>query len=131
MRNLNRNIKSALFGMAIGDALGVPAEFKSRQTILRKPVTNMIGYGTYHLPRGTFSDESQMTFCLAEALTHDFHLHRISQNFIKWSDENYQATRGELFDIGNATNNAMTLLVNGQQPELAEALKVNQTGMAL
>ena len=58
MKNLNYTIKSALFGVAIGDALGVPVEFKSRQTILRKPVTNMIGYGTYHLPPGTFSDES-------------------------------------------------------------------------
>jgi ADP-ribosyl-[dinitrogen reductase] hydrolase len=47
------NIKSALFGIAVGDALGVPVEFKSRQSIKQNPVTDMIGYGTYNLPPGT------------------------------------------------------------------------------
>ena len=70
-------IKSALFGVAVGDALGVPVEFKSRQTISRNPVTDMIGYGTYNLPEGTWSDDSALTFCLAEALTQDFDLNII------------------------------------------------------
>ena len=48
-------IKSALFGVAVGDALGVPVEFNSRQTISKNPVTDMIGYGTYDLPAGTWS----------------------------------------------------------------------------
>ena len=43
-------IKSALFGVAVGDALGVPVEFSSRQTLRINPVTDMIGYGTYNLP---------------------------------------------------------------------------------
>ncbi len=62
-------IKSALLGVAVGDALGVPVEFYSRQTITQNPVTGMIGYGTYNLPAGTWSDDSSLTFCLAEALT--------------------------------------------------------------
>lgn len=31
--------KDILFGIAIGDALGVPVEFKSRQTLAQNPVT--------------------------------------------------------------------------------------------
>ncbi len=39
-----QNIKSSngIIGLAIGDALGVPAEFKYREELRRKPITNMI-----------------------------------------------------------------------------------------
>ncbi|MCA1741990.1 MAG: ADP-ribosylglycohydrolase family protein, partial [Bacteroidales bacterium] len=65
-------IKSALFGVAVGDALGVPVEFETREDISRDPVTEMTGYGTYDLPPGTWSDDSSLTFCLAEALTKEY-----------------------------------------------------------
>lgn len=66
-----RNLyKDVLFGVAIGDALGVPVGFKSRESISVNPVTDMIGFGTYNQPEGTFSDDSSLSFCLAEALTH-------------------------------------------------------------
>ena len=63
-RNLNKDI---LLGIAIGDALGVSVEFKSRQTLLQNPVKGMLGYGTHNQPAGTFSDDSSLAFCLAEA----------------------------------------------------------------
>lgn len=43
-------VKAALFGVATGDALGVPVEFKGRKSIALSPVSDMIGYGTYNLP---------------------------------------------------------------------------------
>lgn len=128
MENLNYNIKSALFGVAIGDALGVPVEFKSRETILQKPVTDMIGYGTYNLPPGTFSDDSSMTFCLAEALTHDFNLNRIGGNFVKWYHENFWTARGEVFDIGIATREAINRISKGVQPEFAGSTDGSSNG---
>lgn len=67
-----KEVKAILFGVAVGDALGVPVEFKSRQAISKNPVTDMIGYGTHNLPAGTWSDDSSLTFCLAEALTQEF-----------------------------------------------------------
>ena len=128
MENLNYNIKSALFGVAIGDALGVPVEFKSRETILQKPVTDMIGYGTYNLPSGTFSDDSSMTFCLAEALTHDFDLNRIGENFVKWYHESFWTARGEVFDIGIATREALNRIAKGEQPEFAGSTDASSNG---
>ena len=128
MENLNNNIKSALFGVAIGDALGVPVEFKSRETILQKPVTDMIGYGTYNLPPGTFSDDSSMTFCLAEALTQDFDLNKIGQNFVKWYHDNFWTARGEVFDIGIATREAINRLAKGEQPEFAGSTDASSNG---
>jgi ADP-ribosylglycohydrolase len=112
-------IKSMLFGVAVGDALGVPVEFNSRQTIAQYPVNEMIGFGTYRLPAGTWSDDSSLTFCLAEALTQDFDLNTIGQNFVKWYHENFWTPWGNVFDIGIATKQAITRLAKGERPELA------------
>ena len=128
MIDFNHEIKSALFRVAIGDALGVPVEFKSREYLQQKPVIDMMGYGTYNQPAGTFSDDSSMTFCLAESLTHDFDLNHIAQNFVKWRDENYWTARGEVFDIGIATNQALTRLANGEQPEFAGSFSSDSNG---
>lgn len=128
MKNLNNPIKSALFGVAVGDALGVPVEFKSREAILEKPVTDMMGYGTYNQPPGTFSDDSSMTFCLAEALTHGFDLKKIGQNFVKWYYENFWTARGEVFDIGIATREAIVRIFKGEQPEFAGSIEASSNG---
>lgn len=121
-------IKSALFGVAVGDALGVPVEFNSRQTISKNPVTDMIGYGTYNLPAGTWSDDSSLTFCLAEALTQDFHLNVIGQNFVKWTHENYWTPHGHVFDIGIATRQAISRLAKGEKPDLAGGFDETDNG---
>jgi ADP-ribosylglycohydrolase len=83
--------KDILFGISIGDALGVPAEFKSRETMKQSQVTDMKGYGTYYLPAGTFSDDSSLTFCLAEALISEFDLQRLADNFIAWQNFTYSS----------------------------------------
>ena len=112
-------IKSALFGVAVGDALGVPVEFNSRQAICKNPVVDMIGYGTYQQPEGTWSDDSSLTFCLAEALTQEFDLNTIGQNFVKWYRFNFWTARGHVFDVGFATRQAIARLSEGVQPDLA------------
>lgn len=111
--------KAALFGVAIGDALGVPVEFSSRATLENNPAKDMLGYGTYEVPAGTWSDDSSLTFCLAEALTQGFDLQLIGQNFVRWYKENYWTARGTVFDIGIATQRAILRLAQGERPELA------------
>jgi ADP-ribosyl-[dinitrogen reductase] hydrolase len=128
MIKLKNKIKSALFGVAIGDALGVPVEFESRKTICKKPVVDMIGFGTYNLPAGTFSDDSSLTFCLAEALTQDFDLKIIGQNFAKWCYGNYWTPRGSVFDIGISTRQAIDRLVKGERPDLAGGFEISSNG---
>lgn len=129
--NYNKNfkqIKSALFGVAVGDALGVPVEFNSRETIAQNPVTDMIGYGTYNLPKGTWSDDTSLTLCLAEALTQEFDLQVIGNNFVKWFYENYWTARGEVFDIGFATREAIERLAKGERPDLAGNFEDSSNG---
>ena len=128
MKNLKNYIKSALFGVAIGDAIGVPVEFESRETISKNPVVDMCGYGTYNLPAGTFSDDSSLTFCLAESLTEGFDLDIIARNFIKWYYEDYWTARGTVFDIGIATREAICRLVGGVRADLAGEVDVSSNG---
>jgi ADP-ribosyl-[dinitrogen reductase] hydrolase len=124
----SEKIKSLLFGVALGDALGVPVEFMSRQVISKNPVVDMIGYGTYNMPPGTFSDDSSLTFCLAEVLANKFDLDSIGQNFIKWYYKNYWTASGNVFDIGIATRDAIERIANGIRPELAGGLDVSSNG---
>ncbi len=120
--------KDVLFGVAVGDALGVPVEFRHRDAIRQDPVIDMRGYGTYNLPPGTWSDDSSLTFCLAEALTQDFDLYTIGQNFIKWLNESYWTPRGTVFDVGTATRQAIYNLSTGTRPDLAGGFDEEENG---
>jgi len=109
-------IKDVLLGVAIGDALGLPFEFVSREKLAIDPVIDMAGYGTYNLPAGSWSDDAALTFCLAEALTVDFDLNRLANNFIAWYNNNYWTCDGEVFDIGITTERAIERLLDGISP---------------
>lgn len=88
----------------------------------------MVGYGTYNLPAGTFSDDSSLTFCLAEALTQGFDLQLIAQNFVNWCYDNYWTPLGEVFDIGIATEEAIHRLSKGKKPEKAGGIEDSSNG---
>jgi len=125
----NRNYaKDALLGVAVGDALGVPFEFKSRTTIAYHPATDMIGYGTYGQPAGTWSDDSSLTFCLAETLLNGLDYNALAQNFIAWLYFNRWTPYGEVFDVGNTTQVAIEKLKRGVEPELAGEISESSNG---
>ncbi len=120
--------KDILFGVAVGDALGVPVEFQSREEISRQPVTDMIGYGTHNKPAGTFSDDSSLTFCLAEAIASGFTLESTGCNFINWRYDNYWIADNEVFDIGMTTQRAIDRLVKGTPPQHAGDFEEESNG---
>jgi ADP-ribosylglycohydrolase len=108
-----------LLGVAVGDALGVPVEFLSRESIQKNPVTGMTGYGTHMQSPGTWSDDSSLTFCLAEMLAEGYDLQRLADKFVWWYDQNYWTAHGEVFDVGIATSGAINQLKKGVSPVLA------------
>ena len=55
---MGERLRVAVYGLAIGDAVGVPYEFKQRGSFR---CAGMIGYGTHHQPAGTWSDDTSMT----------------------------------------------------------------------
>jgi ADP-ribosylglycohydrolase len=127
MHNFTNSIKSVLLGVAVGDALGVPFEMP-RRVLQVHPVTDMCGYGTYNQPAGTFSDDSSLTFCLAEALTQPFYLHRVADNFVKWRHHNYWTAHGVVFDVGITTELAIEKLIEGASPEEAGGIREMDNG---
>ena len=116
MRQPSSKILSGLLGVCVGDALGVPVEFTSREERIKDPVKTMRGYGTYQKPTGTWSDDSSLTFCLADSLCQGFDLQAIAQSFCRWYDEAYWTPYGEVFDIGGTTCDAIENLKRGVSP---------------
>ena len=110
--NKNKSI-DILLGVAIGDALGVPVEFKNRNYLKVNPIIDMIGFGTHNQPAGTWSDDSSLTFCLTEALIEGYTIEKSANNLLKWYTENYWTANGDVFDIGNTTLKVIIKLKNG------------------
>jgi ADP-ribosyl-[dinitrogen reductase] hydrolase len=110
--NLNQ-IKGVFFGIAIGDALGVPAEFMSRTHLKQNPI-NGFNSNYYNVEnRGVWSDDSSLTFCLAETIIEEFSIDLLGKKIKAWYQENYWAPRDVAFEIGIATHNAIDRLEKG------------------
>lgn len=112
-------VKAVLFGVAVGDALGVPVEFTSRESLKTNPVTDMRAFGSHRQPAGTFSDDGSLTFCLAASMADGFSLEDTAKRFVQWKHAAYWSAHGEVFDIGNTTRIAIDRMARGIQPELA------------
>ena len=125
---MKQKIKSVLLGLAVADAVGVPYEFLSREDMKENPAIDMIGFGTYDLPPGNFSDDSSLSFCLAEALTKEFDLFEIGANFINYYKNDYWTSNGKMFDIGNATTEAIRRLIDGEKPEFSGGFDEHSNG---
>ena len=81
-------IKGALYGVAIGDALGAPLEFMSEEEIQRKhgKVTEMIGGGWLNVKPGEITDDTQMTIAVAKGILDNPEdpVPEIGKHFIEW-----------------------------------------------
>jgi ADP-ribosyl-[dinitrogen reductase] hydrolase len=127
-REINNPVKNGIWGLVVGDALGVPVEFKSREYLKQNPLTAMIGFGTYNQPKGTWSDDSSLALCLADELTKGFNLQEIGNSFVKWYNQNHWTPHGEVFDIGITTREAINRLKNGVRAEVAGNWEENSNG---
>ena len=115
--------KNGIIGLAIGDAMGVPIEFCSREELQSNPVTEMIGYGSFNVPKGSWSDDTSMTLCLIDAInkSKEIVLEDIADNFVKWVDNGEFTPSGYRFDIGNTCLYAIMNYKNGT--------KANESGL--
>ena len=66
--NPSSRILGGLYGSLVGDALGVPVEFRSRSERVHDPVTGMRAFGTHGQPAGTWSDDGALLLCSVESL---------------------------------------------------------------
>lgn len=101
-------VKAVVIGHAVGDALGVPVEFASREELDKAPVTDMEGYGTYLVPAGAWSDDTSMSLCTLDVLCkYGLDYDRIMINFGKWYYNDEFTPTGEMFDVGNTCSAAI------------------------
>lgn len=100
-----------LLGLACGDALGRPVEFKSSAQIEAEygTVTEMVGHGTWNQPAGTVTDDTQQALCIARSLVdcQSFNPDDIADRFVAWFDT-------DPFDIGQMTADALLKLKQGE-----------------
>ena len=94
-------IKAVMIGHAVGDALGVPVEFCSREEIAKDTVTDMRGFGTYPVPAGAWSDDTSMSVAALDSLANGKVDHdEVMRNFVEWVEEGKYTPTGKSFDIG-------------------------------
>jgi ADP-ribosyl-[dinitrogen reductase] hydrolase len=110
---MENSVKAGIFGVCIGDALGVPVEFRSREQLKRSPVTKMRALGTHHQPIGTWSDDGSLTLCLADSLCNGYDLEDIALKFLQWYNAEIWTPHGRVFDIGIATREAIYKISKG------------------
>ncbi|KFF09295.1 ADP-ribosylglycohydrolase family protein [Chryseobacterium luteum] len=112
-------VKAGIFGVCIGDALGVPVEFKKREDLKKIPVKGYMEFMSWNQPKGTWSDDSSLTLCLAEELTKGYNLEKIGQSFVKWNKYGHWTAHGRLFDIGGTTRHSIARLIKGESAKFS------------
>lgn len=115
---MERLVRSCIIGAAIGDALGVPFEFKSREVMETSPAITMIGNGTHNQPIGTWSDDTSMILATMDAMIFGLDYNKIMQNFGLWLYDAKFTPRGLVFDVGRTTNYAISKYKRADIPAL-------------
>ncbi|MGN1209475.1 MAG: ADP-ribosylglycohydrolase family protein [Duodenibacillus sp.] len=126
LRHNRRIARALLLGAAVGDALGVPFEFRERGTFL---ASGMTGFGTYDRPAGTWSDDTSLTLALADAICNgSADVNKAARNCVDWLFAGQWTADGVVFDVGNGTRRAVERLANGCPPEEAGNTDVYSNG---
>lgn len=117
----------AIMGLVVGDALGVPFEFRQRDTF---KATDMIGFGTYNQPPGTWSDDSSMTIATVESLCRigEIDTEDIMMNFSSWLFCAKFTPHRAVFDVGGTTRKAIHKFIYGHAIERCGCTSENDNG---
>ena len=97
-------VKGGLFGVAVGDAMGVAVEFMSKEEIKKKygEVNDLLGGGWMNLKPGEVTDDTHMTLSVAEGiLANPNHpIDEVGKRFVQWYDTSPR-------DVGNTCRRAI------------------------
>jgi ADP-ribosyl-[dinitrogen reductase] hydrolase len=95
-----------MIGLAVGDALGAPVEFKDKGTF--PYISDMIAGGAFQLNKGEWTDDTSMALCLLDSLISvGFDLNDQADRYIKWYKQGYFSVKGYCFDIGCNTRKSL------------------------
>lgn len=111
-------IKAGILGTVVGDALGVPVEFSSREERKIDPVADMREYGTHSQPKGTWSDDSSMMLATMDSMVvrGGVRYDDIMAKFVMWRKHGDYTPYGNVFDVGITCDRAITNFRYGSDP---------------
>ncbi len=128
-------VQGGLLGLLVGDAMGVPYEFKSVDELPPPDLIDMVpppGYVRSHpgVPPGTWSDDGAQALCLWASLNEcgRLDLSDFGSRLVRWLDEGYMAVDGKVFDVGIASRQAIANLRRGVPPEQSGLSDENSNG---
>ncbi len=101
-KNTKENLlKGCLLGLAIGDAMGAPVEFKKCGSF--QTVTTYRSGGKFRLNAGEWTDDTAMALCLAQSLIDSKGFDPIDQldKYLAWMEEGYMSCTGKMIGLGN------------------------------
>ena len=101
--DLKNAIQSSLYAGIVGDALGVPDEISVTAGQNLCEVKNMLGYGRFDQPEGTWSDDTSMMLCTMESLIRGYNIDDLGKTLCRWLYEGYCTPCGFAFDVGLTT----------------------------
>ena len=107
-----------IIGFAVGDALGVPVEFSSREKLKQYPLTEMIGYGSHYVSEGNWSDDTSLTLATMDSILENegIDYSDLMVKFVCWCNDAKYTSEGKVFDIGITTREALIKFMNGISP---------------
>ncbi len=135
MNDRGKQIEGGLWGLLVGDALGVPYEFHPASEIPPFGQIEMIppeGFArSYaHIAPGTWSDDGAQALCLMASLLECFQwsIDDFAQRLLTWSAYGYMAVGGRVFDIGIQTGSALSRFACGKPPRESGLLGERNNG---
>ena len=118
-----RQIEGGIWGLLVGDALGVPYEFHPAKEIPAFHEIEMVPPAGFprsyaHIAPGTWSDDGAQALCLMASLLECFQwsIQDFAQRLLTWSAYGYMAVGGRVFDIGIQTGSALSRYASGMAP---------------
>ncbi|RYX80539.1 ADP-ribosylglycohydrolase family protein [bacterium] len=118
-------LSGALCGLLVGDALGVPYEFKAPErlpALANIEMTPPPNWPRSHfVPDGTWSDDGAQALALLDSLLEcgKLDLHDLAERIAQWQFEGRYAVDGEVFDVGITTSDAISRFRSGIKAEEA------------
>jgi ADP-ribosyl-[dinitrogen reductase] hydrolase len=125
---------TAILGLLVGDALGVPYEFHAAKTLEGVAIDMYppVGFRRSHISvaPGTYSDDGAQALCLLDSLVRNggFDLNDFADSLIFWWKNGTWAVDGHVFDIGTQTSRALQRNVGGCPPLESGPKDANDNG---
>lgn len=131
---MDRNIwLDGMMGVIVGDALGCPVQFMSRSEIAGRvagPVKEMESGGVYHMPEGTWTDDSSMALATLDSIRElgEVDLEDIMTSFVDWYEDGEYTPFGEAFDMGNTCSLAIERFEREHDPSTCGGTSEHSNG---